>query len=593
MRLLALALLSLYCSTLAQITQHPLKYANSTILDPTMDGFIEGVISSWNSSGGASVAVVKQYEDGSWQVETKGYGIAKVAEGKKLDADSLFYIAKLFTAIATGMLVSNKSLSPRLSWDTKIADILPEHLWKLQDPIASAETTITDAMGHRTGLPNHDSMYSRKDPIEVVLQKFRHLKPSASFRTTWQYTNIMYILLSYLPTASLPQKPSLAEYVREHIFEPLGLTSATYSLAAAKSTGRLADPIARDVNKTEDLFGKGKTRVLRYPTWFQEDSEDGSYMAGAAGVIMNVKDAATWLQVLLLEGQNPWTGEQVIPREVVRKVASGISIVRPEPQCPEVSNVVYGGGQMRGSYRGHDYIEHDGGYATRIARLPNSKFGVAVFTNEEHYGAPFMEVIKWHIIDTILGLEPIDWDSRMRAIVRERYQRKISRAKPRPENPAPPPLPLEQLAGVYQNPGYRNIEFCLVSSPPPVTESVYCRRLRKEQPVILPNAVNHNVPTLLAWSDSFWYSHIKLEHVDGALFTAKQLDSRARELPTDDPEQPYWTSDVDAPYTAEFVIEDEKVGFGMMDGFWGSGPGIEGPIEGSARERAEVWFERI
>jgi CubicO group peptidase (beta-lactamase class C family) len=93
MLLLALALLSLHCSTLAQITQHPLKYANSTILDPAMDSFIEGVISSWNSPGGASVAVVKQHEDGSWQVETKGYGIAKVAEGKKLDADSLFYIA--------------------------------------------------------------------------------------------------------------------------------------------------------------------------------------------------------------------------------------------------------------------------------------------------------------------------------------------------------------------------------------------------------------------------------------------------------------------------------------------------------------------
>jgi CubicO group peptidase (beta-lactamase class C family) len=86
----------------------------------------------------------------------------------------------------------------------------------------------------------------------------------------------MYILLGYLPTVALPEKPVFATYVKEHIFGPLGLSSATYSLAAAKRSGHLVDPIAREVNKTEELFGRGKTRVVRYPTWFQEDSEDGS-----------------------------------------------------------------------------------------------------------------------------------------------------------------------------------------------------------------------------------------------------------------------------------------------------------------------------
>jgi CubicO group peptidase (beta-lactamase class C family) len=71
---------------MAHGTQH------AAILNHDIDSFIEDIISSWNSPGGVGVAVVKQHEDGSWQVETKGYGISHVAEQKKLDVDSLFYI---------------------------------------------------------------------------------------------------------------------------------------------------------------------------------------------------------------------------------------------------------------------------------------------------------------------------------------------------------------------------------------------------------------------------------------------------------------------------------------------------------------------
>jgi hypothetical protein len=83
-------------------------------------------------------------------------------------------LLQLLAAIAGGLLVANESLSPRISWDTKIADVLPESIWKLQDSIASAETTITDAMSHRTGLPDHVSSYSRTDTIESVVSMDPH-----------------------------------------------------------------------------------------------------------------------------------------------------------------------------------------------------------------------------------------------------------------------------------------------------------------------------------------------------------------------------------------------------------------------------------
>lgn len=61
------------------------------VLTPKVGEFIEGILANWNSPGGVGIAVVQKNEDGSWNVETKGYGIAK-ADGSKVDEDTLFAI---------------------------------------------------------------------------------------------------------------------------------------------------------------------------------------------------------------------------------------------------------------------------------------------------------------------------------------------------------------------------------------------------------------------------------------------------------------------------------------------------------------------
>jgi hypothetical protein len=44
---------------------------------------------------------------------------------------------------------------------------------------------------------------------------------------------------------------------------------------------------------------------------------------------------------------------------------------------------------------------------------------------------------------------------------------------------------------------------------------------------------------------------------------------------------------------AEFAEEDGKIGFGMIGGFWVAGPGVADPVGDTAKERSEVWFEKI
>jgi hypothetical protein len=78
------------------------------------------------------------------------------------------------------------------------------------------------------------------------------------------------------------------------------------------------------------------------------------------------------------------------------------------------SPTVYGCGQDRYSYRGHEIIEHGGsnpGFKTQVARFPNDNLGLITLSNDDS-GNHIMESVKWRIADHILGLEPIDWAQR-------------------------------------------------------------------------------------------------------------------------------------------------------------------------------------
>ncbi|KAJ7575124.1 beta-lactamase/transpeptidase-like protein [Mycena floridula] len=300
-----------------------------TILNTDIDKFIQDVLAEWNSPAGLSVAVAKKADDGTWLTETKGYGVAK-HDGSKVTGETMFAIGSnskvLIRLLATGLLISNESLSPRISWDTKIASVIPE--WQLMDPVATTESTIVDLMSHRTDMPNHEFMYSKEDDILSMIKRFNYIKPSAGFPDTYQYGTIMYTVLSYLPQTllSIP----FERYVQSNIFDRLGMKSATYSFQVANATGKLADGWGREgVNNNEDVFGKGTPRILEH--WNQGPSE-GNFIAGPCGVVMNGNDAATLLKALLMEGQNPASSnETVIPAAVIDKAATGIAVVAGAP----------------------------------------------------------------------------------------------------------------------------------------------------------------------------------------------------------------------------------------------------------------------
>lgn len=131
---------------------------------------------------------------------------------------------------------------------------------------------------------------------------------------TAEYNNMMYEVLSYLPTVLLPSKPSLAQYVQENIFAPLGMNSTTYSFARANATGNLADGFGREGDPTMNPLENTVTHAL--PFWFQVGGDEGNctlcstlhtiyvnvdaVASGPGGVISTITDIVSSPRALLL-----------------------------------------------------------------------------------------------------------------------------------------------------------------------------------------------------------------------------------------------------------------------------------------------------
>ena len=65
---------------------------SARVLTPEVDEFVEGVLSRWGSHGGVSIAVVRLDPKGEWNVETKGYGVARLEDNSSVTDETLFSI---------------------------------------------------------------------------------------------------------------------------------------------------------------------------------------------------------------------------------------------------------------------------------------------------------------------------------------------------------------------------------------------------------------------------------------------------------------------------------------------------------------------
>ena len=126
----------------------------------------------------------------------KGYGIANINTGEKVNSSTNFGIAsnsKAFTTTAIALQIDQG----KINWDDRVKKYIPE--FKMYDDYVTENFTIRDLVVHRSGLglgagdlmvwpDGHD--FTPDD----IIQNIQYLKPVSDFRTKYDYDNLLYII---------------------------------------------------------------------------------------------------------------------------------------------------------------------------------------------------------------------------------------------------------------------------------------------------------------------------------------------------------------------------------------------------------------
>jgi CubicO group peptidase (beta-lactamase class C family) len=339
---------------------------------------------------GIAVSVIK---DGQI-IHSKGYGVRSLATMEKTDENTLFGIAsnsKAITAAALGILIEEN----KLTWDSKITDFIPE--FKMYDPYVTAEFTVRDLLTHRSGLGlgAGDLMFwpdSNTFTKQEIIHNLRFLKPVSSFRTKYDYDNLMYIVAGEI--IKRVSGVSWEEFVQKRIFDPLEINSSAPSYFLLKNRKNVIDPHA-PVN--------GKVQVIR---------RDWSQNANAAGgIYASVNDMSKWMLLLLNKGKYGKNLEKTLFSEkTLNELWAPQTILQVKSPGPYNTHfAAYALGWNVSDVKGYKQITHTGGLAgivTQTTLIPELNLAILVYTNQQ-VGAAFNAITNT-IKDSYLGVKNMD-----------------------------------------------------------------------------------------------------------------------------------------------------------------------------------------
>ncbi len=383
---------------------------------------------------GIAVAIVK---DGK-VVLAKGYGIRKLGEPAPVTPDSLFRIAsntKAFTTAALGILVEEG----KIRWNDRVVDHLP--WFQMYDPYVTREITIRDLLVHRSGLGlgAGDLMFWPATDFtrEEIIRRIRFLKPVSSFRSTYAYDNLLYLVAGEVIHAVTGI--TWDDFVKQRIFLPLGMIHTNSSTAALMAAADVATPHARADGKLVPLA--------------QTDHDNN---APAGSINSCVSDLAKWLISRLdLQPKEAWSPQTILPVGIVPAGAP------PEIKTLQPNFITYGLGWVLRDYRGKKLVYHTGtlaGYVSRTMLVPDLKLGVVILTNAEEEGAH--SAIGWTVIDRYLGAPETDWVAAFRKLAdieKAEGEAEVRKSSGSRNTVSKPSLPLHSYAGRYRDAWYGDI----------------------------------------------------------------------------------------------------------------------------------------
>ena len=376
------------------------------------DLYMEKLLKDWNAPGvGVGIVV------GDTLVFAKGYGYRDFEKKLPVTPTTLFPIAsntKLFTAVAAGLLVEEG----KLTWDQPIRDAIPAIRFCNNE--LNNSVTLRDMLAHRTGITRHDRLWYRQDSFsrQDLFDRLKYLEPEVALRQMFLYNNILYAAVGHI--IELVSGETWEAFVRERIFEPLGMRTTVYTIADMLKQSDYGVPFT-EKRDSQDLY-----KIPYY--------EETGPIAPAGAIISSIEELSHWLTALMNDGK--YDGKQVLPPSVLKATLEP-AIVQPNILGEtwgwwENLNPLYGMGRMMDSYRGHLMTYHGGaidGFHSQVSLLLQKNIGVNVFAIGDHC-ALLRDIVTYHLYERLLELTHTPWSERWLQVTQKHKQAgKEARAK--------------------------------------------------------------------------------------------------------------------------------------------------------------------
>ena len=312
---------------------------------------IDRLFTGWNrdDAPGVAVGIVR---DGS-PIYTRCFGLANVEHTVPITDSTVFEIGsitKQFTAFAILLLERDG----KLDLDDDIRDHLPE-LPKYDPPIR-----IRHCLYHTHGLSDWIWAMELAGPVTDYVPMKRAKRAILSFQPTsfptgqaHSYCNTGYVLLAWI-VARVAGK-ALPEFLRERVFDPLGMPHAGFR----SDTNAIVPNLAQGYQQNES------DRLYRI--------SGASDVHGDGGMLASIDDMIRWL--------GNFTTQMVGGQEVLERFFA--------PGRLDNGQVLrYGAAWMLQRYRGFQSMHHGGlwdGFQSHVLWLPEARIGVAVLGNVRPY----------------------------------------------------------------------------------------------------------------------------------------------------------------------------------------------------------------
>lgn len=393
---------------------------------------------------GLAVAVVR----GDETLFLDGLGVADVATGRPVTAETPFYIASV-TKSFVGMLAAHLHDEGAIDLQGSVTDHLPGVAWK--PPLDGSAIRLEQLLTHTHGIGADGGgvagrlAYTGVWTHDQLVELLGHADPLEA-EDRFEYSNIGYNVFG-LALAERFNGFEWQQLLDSFVLQPMGLRATTPYISRV-------DPSSLARPHRLEPEGPAPMRL----------GKQDSNMHAAGGLVSNAGDLARWMRINLNAGEVG--GTRVFPAATIAE-AQRPRVDAPMRDPEGFGRDTYALGLHRGTLEGEPSMHHFGsfpGYHADVSYLPERHLGIAVLANTAGGGNFVSSAVAKGIyailmdrpnldayLDELIQTQRQNKEGSYRAVTADR-ERRASRSQALPH-------PLTAYTGVYAHEALGRVEF--------------------------------------------------------------------------------------------------------------------------------------